>query len=43
MQFGDAEINDIAINRLPIEIYLNDPHGGGNDLEWEAEIYMPLE
>jgi effector-binding domain-containing protein len=29
-------------NRL-IEVYLNDPHSGGNELEWKAEIYMGIE
>ena len=37
-----AQENNITIDQLPIEIYLNDPHSGGNDLEWEAEVYMPL-
>ena len=26
----------------PIEIFLNNPHQGGNDLEWEAEVYLPV-
>jgi effector-binding domain-containing protein len=29
-------------NRL-IEVYFNDPHSGGNELEWKAEIYMGIE
>ncbi len=33
---------NIAVDSLPIEIYKNDPHGGGDELKWEAEIYMPL-
>ena len=37
-----AEIKNIDIEELPIEVYLNDPHSGGDDLKWEAEIYMPL-
>jgi len=26
-----------------IEVYLNDPHLGGNELEWKAEIYLGIE
>jgi len=37
-----AETNHIDIDLLPVEFYLNDPHTGGNDLEWEAEVYMPI-
>lgn len=37
-----AENNNIAINALPIEVFLNDPHSGGNDLKWKAEVYMPI-
>ena len=29
-------------NRL-IEVYFNDPHSGGNELEWKAEIYLGIE
>lgn len=27
---------------LPIELYLNDPHVGGNSLDWKAHILLPL-
>jgi hypothetical protein len=27
----------------PFEVYLNDPHQGGNALEWKADVYMPIE
>ncbi|MFH4969432.1 GyrI-like domain-containing protein [Gaetbulibacter sp. M240] len=37
-----AEQKNIDIERLPTEIFFNDPHEGGNDREWKAEIYMPL-
>lgn len=37
-----AENNNITIENLPIEVYLNDPHSGGDELQWEAEIYMPV-
>ncbi|WP_452223897.1 hypothetical protein [Lacinutrix chionoecetis] len=36
-----AKNKNIAINELPIEVFLNDPHSGGNELEWEAEVFMP--
>lgn len=29
-------------NKL-IEVYFNDPHSGGNELEWKAEIYMGVD
>jgi effector-binding domain-containing protein len=37
-----AKSNNISIKLRPFEIYLNDPHQGGNALEWQAEIYMPI-
>ncbi len=37
-----AQTNKIDIDELPVEVFLNDPHDGGNDLEWVAEIYMPI-
>ena len=37
-----AERQDINIKKLPVEFFLNDPHSGGDDLEWEAEIFMPI-
>ncbi|MCK5134965.1 MAG: GyrI-like domain-containing protein [Bacteroidales bacterium] len=30
-------------NHKLIEVYLNDPHSGGNELEWKAEIYLGIE
>jgi effector-binding domain-containing protein len=30
-------------NHELIEVYLNDPHSGGNELEWKAEIYLGIE
>jgi hypothetical protein len=30
-------------NNKLIEVYCNDPHSGGNELEWKAEIYMGIE
>jgi effector-binding domain-containing protein len=37
-----ANSNNIELEKLPVEFYLNDPHSGGNPLEWEAEVYMPI-
>lgn len=37
-----AEQRKINIEKLPIEIFKNDPHSGGNELEWVAEIYIPV-
>ena len=37
-----AERKHLKIEDTPIEIYLNDPHEGGNSLEWEAHILLPL-
>jgi effector-binding domain-containing protein len=30
-------------NHKLIEVYYNDPHSGGNELEWKAEIYLGIE
>jgi hypothetical protein len=30
-------------NHKLIEVYHNDPHSGGNELEWKAEIYLGIE
>ncbi len=37
-----AERNTIKVDILPTEVFLNDPHSGGDDLNWKAEIYLPL-
>lgn len=37
-----ADRNKINVKNLPIEFFLNDPHSGGDELKWKAEIYMPL-
>lgn len=31
------------INHKLIEVYFNDPHSGGNELEWKAEIFLGIE
>ncbi len=38
-----AQAHKINIDLLPVEIYRNDPHTGGNPLEWEAEVFMPIQ
>ena len=30
------------IEMRPIEYFYNNPNMGGNELEWKAEVYMPL-
>ncbi len=37
-----AEKNNIPIEKTPVEIFHTNPNMGGNALEWEAEIFMPL-
>jgi len=37
-----AEKNKLEVDRLPFEIYLNDPHSGGDPLNWKAHIFLPL-
>ncbi len=37
-----AKINNIRIEYLPVEFFLNDPHQGGDVLMWQANIYMPI-
>ncbi len=37
-----AKKNKVDITGLPVEVFFNNPNVGGNELEWKAEIYMPL-
>lgn len=37
-----AERQNITVEKLPIELFFNDPQQGGNELDWKAEIYMPI-
>ncbi len=32
----------IHIDRKPLEVFHSNPNIGGNELEWEAEIYLPI-
>lgn len=38
----EAERLGIEDHDLPVEIFFNNPNMGGNELEWTAEIYLPL-
>lgn len=38
-----AKRRNIEINKLPVEIFKDNPVYGGNELEWVAEIYVPLD
>lgn len=40
--FDYAKKQDILIENKPIEFYFNNPHEGGNELEWKTEVYMPI-
>lgn len=37
-----AKKNNKKIEELPIEIFYNNPNVGGDELNWKAEIYLPL-
>lgn len=37
-----AERNNMKIRELPIELYLVDPHVGGDPMNWKAHIFLPL-
>lgn len=37
-----AEKNDLTITHKPVEVFHNNPNEGGDELDWIAEIYMPL-
>ena len=37
-----AKKNNIALENKPYEFFLNNPNMGGDELNWEAQIYMPL-
>ncbi|MCW5518675.1 hypothetical protein J1N09_02410 [Aureitalea sp. L0-47] len=38
-----AEKFERVVQKLPLEIYLNDPHSGGDPLLWKALIFLPLD
>lgn len=37
-----AEKNNISIAKKPLEVFHTNPNMGGNALEWEAEVFMPI-
>ena len=37
-----AESLGLDYEMRPYEVYRNDPHSGGNDLEWVSEVYLPV-
>lgn len=37
-----AKRHNISIDKKPLEIFYNNPHYGGDELKWKAEIYMPI-
>ena len=37
-----AKRNNIEVDTKPLEVFFNNPNMGGNELEWKADIYMPL-
>lgn len=37
-----AKRNNLKMIEKPFEIFYNNPFSGGNELEWRAEVFMPL-
>ena len=37
-----AKANNIEVEPTPIEVFHNNPNFGGNEIQWKAEIYMPI-
>ncbi len=37
-----AEKNNIPVEHKPLEVFYNNPMAGGNQLEWKAEIFLPV-
>ena len=37
-----AKNNDIEVIDTPIEVFLNNPNMGGNELEWITHVYLPV-
>lgn len=37
-----AKKNDIKISGLPVEIFYNNPNMGGDEINWKAEVFMPI-
>ncbi|MDP3314028.1 hypothetical protein [Lutibacter sp.] len=41
--YDHALRNNIKLTNMPLEIFYNNPYMGGNELEWRAEIFIPIE
>ncbi len=37
-----AEKNNIPVDKKPLEVFHTNPNMGGNALEWETEVFMPI-
>nr|WP_299387338.1 AraC family transcriptional regulator [Allomuricauda sp.] len=37
-----AKKNNIEVENKPVEVFFNNPNMGGDELNWKAEIYMPI-
>lgn len=37
-----AKKNNIAVENKPVEVFYNNPNMGGDELNWKAEIYLPI-
>jgi len=37
-----ADRRNIKVDLTPIEIFYNNPNMGGNELQWKAEVFLPL-
>ena len=37
-----AENHDIVVDKKPLEVFYSNPNFGGDELQWEAEIFMPV-
>ncbi|TMM59415.1 AraC family transcriptional regulator [Maribacter algarum] len=37
-----AKKNDMTIEQKPIEVFYSNPNMGGDELNWKAEVFMPL-
>ncbi|WP_109302487.1 GyrI-like domain-containing protein [Aquimarina sp. AU474] len=37
-----ADKNNISVEHKPLEIFYNNPMAGGNQIEWKAEVFLPI-
>lgn len=40
--YNYAKLHQIRVENKPLEIYLNNPHDGGTELNWQANVYLPI-